>query len=192
MTTGKGSIKRFSLHFSHHMGNIIITSVGYCRTEIGNLKRCQQHLTLSNRNGYDGQTIPRAFIGLIVELGIRNQTTLLSGKIDTQLITESHADHIVSPDIHRILHRSIFGDIGIDHVVKSPAEETIARSTEGRYDRQRRGMAVTTHMQSFEVEAMSAWIRGRRSDNSFRKESESLRSFEGRTRGIETHDTTVE
>ena len=174
MTTGEERIKGFSLNLPYHMRHVIITSVGDRRTEIGNLKRRQQHLTLSDGNRDDGQTIPRTLIRLIIELGIRNQTTFLSRKVDAQLITKSHADHIVAPDIHRILYRTVFRDIGIDHMVESPTEETVTRCTQGGYDGQWGGVTVTADMQTFEVEAMSAGVRRRGSDDTFGKEGQTL------------------
>ena len=168
MTAGIERIERFALHLAHYMRHIVIASVGDGGTQIGNLQRSEVHLTLSDRDTDDGQSVPGALVGLVIELCIRNQTSLLARQIDTQLIAESHTHHIVFPYGHRILHRAILLLVAY-HIIKSPAEVTVAGSTDSIYQRNRRRVAMTSHMQTFVRETMITWEGCARSDDSLGK-----------------------
>ena len=58
MTTGKGGVEGFSLDLPHHMGYVVVASVGYRRTEIGYLEGGEQHLALSDGDGDNRQSVP--------------------------------------------------------------------------------------------------------------------------------------
>ena len=58
MPACKGSIERFALYFLYYMWRDIISSVGYCSPEIGNLQGCKVYLTLPDTDGYDGESVP--------------------------------------------------------------------------------------------------------------------------------------
>ena len=191
MTAGIKRIERFALHLTHYVRHIVIASVGNGGTQIGNLQRSEVHLTLSDRDTDDGQSVPGALVGLVIELCIWNQTSLLARQIDAQLIAESHTHHIVFPYSHRLLHRAILLLVAY-HIIKSPAEVTVAGSTDSIYQRNRRRVAMTSHMQTFVRETMITWEGCARSDDSLGKIGQRLGSLEGRTRRILSHDTTVQ
>ena len=119
-------VKRLSLHFAHYVRHIVITSVGNGCTKIGNLQWSKVHLTLTNRNTYNGKTIPASSIRSVVIVGIRNQTTFLPRQVNAKLITKAHAHHVIAPHIHGILNTMILSAI-TNHVIQSPAEITVAR-----------------------------------------------------------------
>ena len=174
------------------MGHIVIAAIGNRGTEVCNLKGREQHLTLSDGDRNHRQTIPRTLISLVVELGIGNQTSFLAWQIDAEFISKAHRDHIVAPGVHRVLHRAVFGDIGVDHVVESPAEEAVTRCAQSGHQRQRGCMTVTANVQTFEIEAMPAGVRCGGGDDTFGEESEPLRGLKRRARRIEAHDTAIE
>ena len=191
MLACKGSIEWFALHLANYMGHVVIAAIGNGSTQIGNLKRCGIYLTLSDSYRNNRKSVPRALVSLIVELGIGNQSSFLAWQIDTQTIAETHGYHIVAPCVHGILHRTVFRDVRIDHVVESPAEVTITRSTKRRHQGQRGGMSVTSHVQTLEVETMSAGIHRLRGNHTFSHERQSLCGLESGAWRILTHDTTV-
>ena len=108
MTASEERVERLVINVLHYMRHIVIASVGYRRTEISYLERREVHLTLTDCYGDDGQSVPRTVIGVVIEIGIGNQSALLAGQIDTELITEPHTDHIVTPAVHGILNAWIF------------------------------------------------------------------------------------
>ena len=59
---GEGGVEGFALHTLHHVGHEVIASVGYGGTEVGYLERREVHLTLSDGDGDDGESVPRAFV----------------------------------------------------------------------------------------------------------------------------------
>ena len=164
--------------------------VGERRTEIGDLQRRKVHLALSDGDGDDRQRIPR-LEGMVVELRIRNHPALLTGKVDAQLVSESHGHHVVAPDIHGIVERPVLAAVG-EHVVKSPAEEAVAGSTDGGDQRERGRMTVAAYVQSLEIETVVTGIPGRIGDDSLRIIRDGLTGLECRPRGILSHDGTVE
>ena len=191
MTAGIERVERFALHLAHYMRHIVVASVGNGGTQIGNLQRSEVHLTLSDRDTDDGKSVPGTFVGLVIELCIWYQTSLLARQIDAQLIAESHTHHIVFPYSHRLLHRTILFLIAY-HIIKSPAEVTVAGSTDSIHQCNRRRMAVTSHMQTSVRETMITWESCARSDDSLGKIGQRLGGLEGRTRRILSHDTTVQ
>ena len=58
VTTCKRGVERFALHLPHHMRHIVVAPVGNRGSQVGNLKRCGIHLTLSDGDRDDRQTIP--------------------------------------------------------------------------------------------------------------------------------------
>ena len=53
-------------------------------------------------------------------------------------------------------------------------------------------MAVTAYMQAFEVKSVGTGVGGRRCDDTFGEEGQSLGGLEGGAWRIEAHDTAVE
>ena len=58
MTAGIKRIERFALHLTHYVRHIVIASVGDGGTQIGNLQRSEVHLTLSDRDTDNGESVP--------------------------------------------------------------------------------------------------------------------------------------
>ena len=77
-----GRIERFSLHLLHYVGHIVVATVGNRRTKVRYLQRCGVHLTLSDGDTDDRQSVPGALIGLVVKLCIGNHATLLAWQVD--------------------------------------------------------------------------------------------------------------
>ena len=135
VAAGESRVERFALHLAHHMGHIVVATVGDGRPEIGYLQRGGVNLTLANGDTDNGQSIPGAFVSSVIELGIGYQSALLARQVDTQPIAEAHTHHIVAPGVHRILHTAILAAVA-DHIIESPTEEGIAGGTQGRHQRQ--------------------------------------------------------
>ena len=173
------------------MRHIVIASVGDGSTQIGYLQRRQVHLTLTNGDTDYGQSVPGTLVGLVVELCIRNQSSFLARQVDAQLVAESHAHHIVFPNGHRILHRTILALVS-KHIVESPTEITVARSTDGIHQCDWRRVTVATYVQSPVRESVITWKGCARSDDTLGKISQCLSGLERRTRRILSHDASVE
>ena len=62
---------------------------------------------------------------MVIELSIGDESSFLSWEVDAQLISEAHAHHIIPPDVHRLLYRTIFSLVAY-HVIQSPTEESVA------------------------------------------------------------------
>ena len=58
MTTSIECIERLALHLAHHMGRIIISSIGDGGSKIGYLQRSEVDLTLSDRDTDNGESVP--------------------------------------------------------------------------------------------------------------------------------------
>ena len=95
-------------------------------------------------------------VSLIIELCIRNETAFLARQVDAQLISEPHAHHIIFPYSHRILYAAILLAVTY-HIVKTPAEVTVTRGTDGINQRNRRRVTMTAHMQTLIRETMITW-----------------------------------
>ena len=165
--------------------------VGNGGTQIGYLQRGGENLSLPDGDTNHRQTVPRTPIGLVVELCIRYQSTLFAGEVGTEPIAEALRYHVVFPYGNGILRRTVF--FITEHAIQSPTEIGITRGSDGRNQRQRRTMSVTSHMKAFMIETM----RTRESriifvDNLFLKESQCLRRLEGGARRISSHDGTVQ
>ena len=116
MPTRKSSIERLTLHLPDHVRHIEIAAVGNRCRQVGNLQRRRIDLALPDGDGDDGQSVPRALIGTVVELSIGYQTTLLAWQVNAQSVAETHRDHIVTPRVHGLLDRTVFRAIA-NHVV---------------------------------------------------------------------------
>ena len=77
------TIQLIILNLLHNMRCDKISAIGNRCTQIGYLERSSQNFSLPDRNTDYRQSIPMAAISLIIELCIRNQTTFLSGQINT-------------------------------------------------------------------------------------------------------------
>ena len=62
------------------------------------------------------ESVPRAFVGLVIIVGIRNKASFLAGKVHSELISKSHRDHIVLPARHGFLDIVVFLPVA-KHVV---------------------------------------------------------------------------
>lgn len=184
-------VQRFTLHLTYHMRRIEIAAVGDGCTEIGYLKRRQRHLALSDGNGDDGQSVPRAMIVAVIVFRIRYHTTLLAGKVDAELIAESHRHHIVTPHVHGVLHGVILGTTAY-HIVESPTEVCVAGCGYGLHKGYWRRMGVASYVKSAAIESAVAGKCRRRRNYSFGYISERLGGLERRSRRIHTHDGAVE
>ena len=145
MTAGIERVERLALHLAHHVRHIVIASVGDGGAQVGYLQRREVYLALSDGDTDDGQSVPRAMVSLVVELGVRNQTSFLARKVDAQLIAEAHAHHVVLPGGHRLLHVLVLLAVA-HHIVESPTEVTVTRGTDGIHQCDRRRVTVTSHV----------------------------------------------
>ena len=184
-------VEGLALHLAHDVGLMVVAAVGDGGAEVGYLERCEQHLALTDGDGDDGQSVPRALVGLVVELCVGNQAPLLAGQVDAELIAEAHRDHVVAPGVHGVLHGAVLRHAGVDHVVEPPAEEAVARGRECGHQRQGRAVAVAAHVQPLEVEAAVAAVGRLWRDDALAEEGQALRRLERRARRVEAHDGAV-
>ena len=184
-------IKRFSFYFLHDMRSYKISPISNGCSQIGNLQRRSRNLSLTDCNTDDGQTIPRTAICLVIILCVRDHTTLFTRQVNTQLITESHRYHIIAPCIHGFLHGTIFLT-GSNHMKQSPAEISVTRSSDSRYQSQRRRMRVTTDMKSPVRKSSATRIHCTRSNDTLLQKGQGLSGLKRRSRWIRSHDCTVQ
>lgn len=191
MLVGVSRVERFALHLAHDMRTIVVAAVGDGSAEVGNLQRSERHLTLTDRDRDDGESVPRAAIVAVVVVGVRNHAALLARKVDAQFVAEAHRHHIVAPYIHSVVRILVFGAVAY-HVVESPTEVGVARSADGVDKSDRSGVGVAADMQTAIVETAVARECGAWSDNAFGHVRQSLRRLERRSRRVHTHYRTVE
>ena len=108
VAAGISGVEWLALYIIHHVRHIIITAIGDGGSKIGYLQRRRVDLSLSDRDTDYGESVPRAAVSIVVEFSIWYQSSFLSWEVDTEFISESHADHIVAPCVHGVLHTSIF------------------------------------------------------------------------------------
>lgn len=125
MASGIGTVERFTLYPLHYMGHMIIASIGYGGSEVGYLQRGEVDLALTYGDRDDGESVPRTFIGMVVIVAVRYESTLLAWQVDARLIAETHRHHIVAPTVHGIDHTAVFASVAY-HIIQSPAEESVA------------------------------------------------------------------
>ena len=99
----------------------VIAAVGYRSAEVGYLQRSKVYLTLSDTDGDNRKAVPRTLICVVVIVAVRDKSSFLARKVDAELISETHRNHIVAPYIHSIVGRAVFLPVTY-HVVQSPTE----------------------------------------------------------------------
>ena len=130
MSACVGCVKGLTRHLAHHMGCIIIATVGNGGAEVGYLKRRKRYLALTDRDTDYCQSVPRSAIVAVIIFGIRNHSSLLARQVNAELVAETHAHHIVAPGGHGILNRVILAAVS-HHVIEAPAEVGVARGAYG-------------------------------------------------------------
>ena len=106
-------------------------------------------------------------------MGVRDESPLLAWEVDAQLISEAHAHHVVAPRVHSLLHSLVLAAVA-NHVIESPAEETVARRAHCRHEVKWRGVSMTAYVESPIGEAVMAWEGGTRGNDALGEECQSL------------------
>ena len=173
------------------MGGDVIPPVGYGRRQIGNLQRSGQHLALPDGNRYNREGAPAVLaIYVVVIVAVGYETATLARQVDTQPIAIAHRNQVVFPDVEGFGGRLVLGAV-VDHRPQPVTEKGIARSLQGRQQREGRCVAVTTHLQPTSHKTVVAGIERVLGNNTLVEEDEPLRGFEGRTRRIGRHQSPV-
>src|SRR3712207_1261484 len=106
-------------------------------------------------------------------------------------ISEAHADHIVTPCIHGKVHIRILFAV-THHVVKAPAEVTVARSADCFNQTKGGGVAVATYMKSAMIESVVALEHRMWCDDPLGHVGKGLCRLESGARRVLPHDASVE
>lgn len=117
------------LYLLHDVRSDVMPTVGDGCGKVGNLQRSGENLSLPDGYTDNGQSVPRTPIGPVIELGIRNQSALLAGKVGLQPIAESLRHHVVFPHRDGIMYRAVL--LVAEHAEQPPAEIRIAGSGNG-------------------------------------------------------------
>ena len=169
----------------------VVAAVGDGGAQVGNLQGRKVHLALSDGDTDDGESVPGTAVGLVIEGGVGDESAFLAGKVHAQFVSEAHAYHIVFPAGHGVLHGGVFLAVS-EHVIESPAEETVARCADGGHNGDGRSVGVAAYGKSAEVESVGAGIWCGGGDDSLLQEGERLAGLEGGAGRILSHDASVQ
>ena len=155
------------------MRHIIISSVGYRGAQVCHLQRRESHLSLTDGDAYDRQRVPIALIHVAIIRRVGNHSALLSGQVNTELVAEAHAHHVVAPCVESLSLALVLAAVAY-HVVQSPAEIRVARRAERAHQSHWRGMGMASNVHSTVIETVMTRIGSAGTDDSLRHERERL------------------